>query len=105
MADPLSQDKRQVKVTTPLGENALALMQFSGTEGLSELFEFRVRAVSTQGGLDFASALGQGSRSVATCSGVTAQLAGPRFVERRRVAKVAGTSRSGEHCGSGSFRV
>ena len=61
MADALSQDRRQGKLTTPLGDNALALMRFSGTEGLSELFEFRVRAASTQGGLDFASALGQGS--------------------------------------------
>jgi type VI secretion system secreted protein VgrG len=61
MADALSQDQQQGKLTTPLGENALALSRFSGTEGLSELFEFRVRAVSTQGGLDFASALGKGS--------------------------------------------
>src|ERR1700749_1403968 len=61
MADALSQDRRQGKLTTPLGANALALMRFSGTEGLSELFEFRVRAASTQGGLDFAAALGQGS--------------------------------------------
>ena len=61
MADALSQDRRQGKLTTSLGANALALMRFSGTEGLSELFEFRVRAASTQGGLDFASALGQGS--------------------------------------------
>ena len=61
MADALSQDQRQGKLTTPLGENALALMQFSATEGLSELFEIRVEAASTQGGLDFASALGQGS--------------------------------------------
>jgi type VI secretion system secreted protein VgrG len=61
MADALSQDQRQGKLTTPLGENALALMQFSAIEGLSELFEIRVEAASTQGGLDFASALGKGS--------------------------------------------
>ena len=61
MADPLSQDQRQGKLTTPLGENALALMQFSAIEGLSELFEVRIEAASTQGGLDFASALGKGS--------------------------------------------
>jgi len=58
---PLSQDQRQGKLTTPLGENALALMQFSAIEGLSELFEIRIEAVSTEGGLDFASALGKGS--------------------------------------------
>jgi type VI secretion system secreted protein VgrG len=61
MADALSQDQRQGKLTTPLGENALALMQFSAIEGLSELFEIRIEAASTEGGLDFASALGQGS--------------------------------------------
>jgi type VI secretion system secreted protein VgrG len=61
MADALSQDQRQGKLTTPLGENALALMQFSAIEGLSELFEIRIEAASTQGGLDFASALGKGS--------------------------------------------
>jgi type VI secretion system secreted protein VgrG len=61
MVDALSQDERQGKLTTPLGENALALSRFSGFEGLSELFEFRIEAVSTQGGLDFASALGLGS--------------------------------------------
>jgi type VI secretion system secreted protein VgrG len=61
VADALSQDQRQGKLTTPLGENALALMQFSAIEGLSELFEIRAEATSTQGGLDFASALGKGS--------------------------------------------
>ena len=61
MADALSQDQQKGKLTTPLGENALALSRFSGTEGLSELFEFRIRAISTQGGLDFASAIGKGS--------------------------------------------
>jgi type VI secretion system secreted protein VgrG len=58
---PLSQDQQQGKLMTPLGENALALMQFSAIEGLSELFEFRIEAASEQAGLDFASALGNGS--------------------------------------------
>ncbi len=61
MADPISQDQRQGELTTPLGKDALALMQFSAIEGLSELFEIRIEAASTQGGLDFASALGKGS--------------------------------------------
>src|SRR5271166_7049736 len=51
-AMPLSQDQRQGKLTTPLGDNTLALMQFSAIEGLSELFEFRIEAASEQGGLD-----------------------------------------------------
>jgi type VI secretion system secreted protein VgrG len=61
MADALSQDVRTGKLTTPLGPNALALANFNAVESLSELFEFRVDAVSTQGGLDFGSALGAGS--------------------------------------------
>ena len=48
MADALSQDQQQGKLTTPLGENALALARFSAIEGLSELFEFRIEAVSTE---------------------------------------------------------
>jgi type VI secretion system secreted protein VgrG len=61
MADALSQDQGQGKLTTPLGDNVLAFMRFSIVEGLSELFEFRVEATSLQGGLDFAPALGSGS--------------------------------------------
>jgi type VI secretion system secreted protein VgrG len=61
MPNPITQDQQKGKLTTPLGENALALSRFSGTEGLSGLFEFRIRAVSMQGGLDFASAVGKGS--------------------------------------------
>jgi type VI secretion system secreted protein VgrG len=61
MANALSQDQQQGKLTTPLGPNALALASFSAAEGLSELFEFRIEAVSTQANLDFASALGLGS--------------------------------------------
>ena len=61
MADVLSQDERQGKLTTPLGPTALALASFSAIEGLSELFEIRVEAVSDQANLDFASTLGLGS--------------------------------------------
>lgn len=61
MPNPISQDDRPAKLTTPLGADVLGLVKFNGTEGLSELFEFRVEAVSLQDGLDFASALGAGS--------------------------------------------
>jgi type VI secretion system secreted protein VgrG len=61
MADALSQDQQQGKLTTPLGPNALVLARFTAIEGLSELFEFRVEAVSIQANLDFASTLGLGS--------------------------------------------
>jgi type VI secretion system secreted protein VgrG len=61
MADALSQDQRPGKLTTPLGDNALALTRFSASEGLSELFEIRIEAASEEGSLDFASAMGLGS--------------------------------------------
>jgi type VI secretion system secreted protein VgrG len=61
MADSLSQDQRQGKLTTPLGANALVLASFNAIEGLSELFELRVEAVSDQANLDFSSTLGLGS--------------------------------------------
>jgi type VI secretion system secreted protein VgrG len=61
MADMLSQDQQQGKLTTPLGPNALVLAGFRAIEGLSELFEIRIEAVSVQANLDFASALGLGS--------------------------------------------
>ena len=61
MADSLSQDQQQGKLTTPLGENTLALVKLSAIEGLSELFEIRIEAVSTEADLDFASLLGLGS--------------------------------------------
>jgi type VI secretion system secreted protein VgrG len=61
MAEALSQEQRQGKLTTPLGENTLSLVQFGAIEGLSELFEIRIEAASTEGGLDFAAALGKGA--------------------------------------------
>jgi type VI secretion system secreted protein VgrG len=57
----ISQDRRQGKLTTPLGANTLALANFSAVECLSELFEIRIEAVSTEASLDFASTLGLGS--------------------------------------------
>jgi type VI secretion system secreted protein VgrG len=60
MADSLKQDQRIGRLTTPLGGDVLALSSVYANEGLSELFEFHIDAVSTQGGLDFASALGAG---------------------------------------------
>ncbi len=57
MADSLSQDQQQGKLTTPLGENTLALARLSAVEALSELFEFRDRSGEPQSGLDFATSL------------------------------------------------
>ena len=61
MANSLSQDQRQGKLTTALGPNALTLVKLNAIEGLSEVFEFRIEAVSTEAHLDFASLLGVGA--------------------------------------------
>ena len=46
MASSYTQDKRIGKLETPLGKDKLALLAFEGSEGMSEVFEFRVEAVS-----------------------------------------------------------
>ena len=42
----LKQDTRIGELRTPLGKDKLVLTRFDGVEGLSELFEFRLEAVS-----------------------------------------------------------
>jgi type VI secretion system secreted protein VgrG len=59
MAEPLKQD-RAATLTTPLGEDVLVLSTLNGAESLSELFDFRVQAVSLQASIDFSAALGLG---------------------------------------------
>ena len=59
MNDELKQDERFASLNTPLGKNKLALTRFEGYEGLSELFEFRVEALSKDGDIDFNQALGR----------------------------------------------
>jgi len=46
MANPYKQERRQGKLNTPLGEDALVLRRFDGVEAMSELFEYRVEAAS-----------------------------------------------------------
>ena len=58
MTGSISQQDRIGKLTTPFGGDTLALMSLHATEGLSELFEFRLKAASLQSNLDFNSALG-----------------------------------------------
>src|SRR5215472_12883791 len=60
MADQLSQSKRVAELNTPLGKDVLVLIGFEGSEGLGELFEFHVEALSKQDNIDFDKALGQG---------------------------------------------
>jgi type VI secretion system secreted protein VgrG len=59
MGDNLSQDERVGKLTTPLGDDKLTLSRFDGGESLSELFEFRIEAMSTEANIDFNAALGK----------------------------------------------
>ncbi len=54
----LSQANRAAALTTPLGEDFLVLKNFSGAEGLSELFEFQIDALSETENVDFDKALG-----------------------------------------------
>ena len=56
--DALKQSKRVGSLETPLGQDKLALSRFEGTEGMSELFEFRVDALSKDADIDFNKALG-----------------------------------------------
>src|SRR5262252_9691482 len=64
MNENLRQADRIAELTTPLGKDALVLTEFSGSEGLSELFEYHLEALSgqekTQDDIDFDQAIGQG---------------------------------------------
>ncbi|MDG2381847.1 MAG: type VI secretion system tip protein TssI/VgrG [Pirellulaceae bacterium] len=54
-----TQDNRALRITTPLGENVLLLAEFSGTEGLSELFEFDISLWSEKLAIDPKSLVGK----------------------------------------------
>jgi len=56
---PISQDKRVAKLETALGKDVLGLARFEITEGLGELFEWRLEAVSEQANIDFDKAIGR----------------------------------------------
>jgi type VI secretion system secreted protein VgrG len=59
MASQLSQDDRIAALKTPLGENVLVVTRFDAGEGLSELFEYRIEALSDRPDIDFDSLIGQ----------------------------------------------
>jgi type VI secretion system secreted protein VgrG len=56
---PLQAD-RAAEFTSKLGKDVLVLTDFSGSEGLGELFEYRVDALSDQKNIDFDGAIGKG---------------------------------------------
>jgi type VI secretion system secreted protein VgrG len=60
MTEKLGQSPRVAELNTPLGKDELALVRFEGTEGLGELFEYHVEALSKKENIDFDKALGQG---------------------------------------------
>jgi type VI secretion system secreted protein VgrG len=59
MAQTLTQDTRLGQLFTPLGKDVLVLVRFDGTEGLSELFEYRIEALSEEADINFDKAIGQ----------------------------------------------
>jgi type VI secretion system secreted protein VgrG len=60
MASDNSQDTRLGRLTTPLGEDVLSLLEFSGTESINDLFSFTVMAQGQDGAavIDFDNVLG-----------------------------------------------
>ena len=54
----LAQGTRAGFLKTPLGDNKLVITSFEGAEGISELFEFRIDALSEAHNLDFDAAIG-----------------------------------------------
>jgi type VI secretion system secreted protein VgrG len=54
---PLQQSTSPIRITTKLGPNELVLHQFSGSEGVSTPFEFRVRMLSHNASIDLKSLL------------------------------------------------
>jgi type VI secretion system secreted protein VgrG len=60
MTTSLSQSDRIAEFKTPLGKDVLVLISLEVTEGLGELFECHIEALSDQENIDFDKALGQG---------------------------------------------
>lgn len=58
MASQLTQESRIAVLETPLGKDVLVAIRFDGSEGVSELFDFRVEASSEQSNIDFDKAIG-----------------------------------------------
>lgn len=52
MIETATQSNRVAKLTTPLGGDTLVLLRMDGTEALSELFEFRVEALTSEASID-----------------------------------------------------
>src|SRR5688500_12713763 len=55
----LVQDTRTAQLETPLAQDKLTLVGFRCIEGLNEIFEFEIDAISRDKDIDFNSALGR----------------------------------------------
>jgi type VI secretion system secreted protein VgrG len=55
----LTQDRRFAELKTPLGKDVLVLASFAAVEGLSELFEVNIEALSEEDDIDFDKAIGR----------------------------------------------
>jgi type VI secretion system secreted protein VgrG len=53
------QDNVAVKLSTPFGKDVLVLSRYDAREGISELFEYQIEAMSQKPDLDFDKAIGQ----------------------------------------------
>ena len=58
MNAPLRQSERLGRLKTALGEDALVLLRFDGTDHLNDLFEYRIEALSTRDDIDFDALVG-----------------------------------------------
>jgi len=61
MPGDVTQDDHTGKLATPLGRDKLLLTRFEGAEGIGELFEFRIEALSPNPDVDFDKVLGLNS--------------------------------------------
>ncbi len=59
MSSSMTQDKRAAKLITPLGKDKILLTRFDGSEGLSELFEYRIEGISKDKNIDFDKIMGK----------------------------------------------
>ena len=84
----VTQDRRLAQLQTPLGKDVLVLASFIAAEGLSELFEFNVEALSEEENINFDKAIGR----ACTIKQITCDDKTRRCLGRERAA--AGT----RHC-------
>lgn len=54
-----TQDNRLIAIETPLGKDELLLSRFSGSEGMSRLFQFELELFSENHAIDFSKIIGQ----------------------------------------------